>query len=111
MEEKCRRRKKKTYTEFCSMKLYYVSDMLELIGFCMVFICSGSTKIAWMRALLHLVIILLAVISLCHAAVASQGWEKAHWRFPKICSVIRFQLVRGSLDKLKISQMLFPSQK
>lgn len=37
------------------------------------------------------------------------SWEKARWRSPKICSVIHYQLVRGSLDKLKISQMLFPS--
>lgn len=94
-------------TEFQCKTILHV-DILELIGSCIMSICSGSTKIALLTALLHLVIILVAVISLCHAAVGSHGWEKARWSFPKICSVI---LVRGSLDKLKISQMLFPSQK
>lgn len=102
-------KKKKKRLSF-NLKLFCVSDIFELIGFCIIFICSGSTKIAWMIALLHLVIILLLVIALCHAVVASRGWEKACRRFLKICSVICYQLVRDSLDKLKISQMLFQAK-
>lgn len=63
-----------------------------------------------MLALLHLVIILLLVIALCHAAAAGCGGERACRRFPRICSVLCYQLVRDSLDKLKISQMLLQAK-
>lgn len=38
--------KEKKPTQNFSVKPFYISDILELIGFCIMFICSGSTKIA-----------------------------------------------------------------